>query len=266
MNRPATLAPVAVLGCGVVSPFGLGIEPLLAAIFTGGCGILPRARTAGFVAPTAVAAEFPPDVVAALGGGDDLAFTAAMAAAESALAAGGIGRDRAERARVDFVLASTKGDLRGVLTDQPGTGLGLPARLASRLAAALGLGRCLGAVSCACASGLVALAAAARQLHFAAGERVLVVGVDVLHPFVMAGFGSLHALDPAVCRPFDAARRGVSLGEAAAAVLLAPAAAAPTAPRLLGHGGANDACHVTGPDRQGAGLGWPRRGRSPRPG
>jgi 3-oxoacyl-[acyl-carrier-protein] synthase-1 len=80
-----------------------------------------------------------------------------------------------------------------------------------------------------------------------------VVGVDVLHPFVMAGFGSLNALDPARCRPFDVARRGVSLGEGAAALLLGCEPGA-LGGELIGHGGANDACHVTGPDRLGAGL------------
>jgi 3-oxoacyl-[acyl-carrier-protein] synthase-1 len=83
---------------------------------------------------------------------------------------------------------------------------------------------------------------------------VLVVGVDVLHPFVLAGFGALHALDPGPCRPFDRERRGVSLGEAAAALVLTRREGDSLGPALVGHGGANDACHVTGPDRRGAGI------------
>ncbi|MBK8096259.1 MAG: beta-ketoacyl-[acyl-carrier-protein] synthase family protein [Planctomycetes bacterium] len=242
-------APAFVLGQGAVSPFGIGVDALLAGIFGGQTGIAARRRTAAFEAPTAVAAELPAATLATLGGDDDLAFRGAMAAAGQALAATAIPRQR-----IGLVLASTKGDLGGVLLDDPGDGLGLPGRLAGRLRRELGLGIALGAISCACASGLVAVAHAARHLQAGTCDHALVVGVDVHHPFVMAGFGSLHALDPTACRPFDVARRGVVLGEAAAALLLGRSPMGPSAPRLLGHGGANDACHITGPDRQGAGL------------
>lgn len=250
MNGPTVLLrPAHVLGRGAVSALGLGVPALLDGVFAGRCGLVERARTRSWDTPTAVAGEFPPAVLQALGDGGDLAFRAALAAAREALAEAEVRADR----RLGFVLASTKGDLRGVVAGDPGAGLGMPARLAHRLAYALGGGPLLGAISCACASGLVALATAARHLHLGTCEHVLVLGVDVLHPFVMAGFGSLHALDPARCRPFDEARRGVSLGESAAALVLgrAPGALGGT---LVGHGGANDACHVTGPDRQGAGL------------
>ncbi|MFY9344572.1 MAG: beta-ketoacyl synthase N-terminal-like domain-containing protein [Planctomycetota bacterium] len=245
----ATLAHAHVVGRGAVSCFGRGRQALADAIFAGNLGVLPRVRTAAWDTPTEVAAEFPADLFAALGGGPDLALRAAAAAAHEALAEAGV----AQPDGIALVLASTKGDLSGVLAGEPGNGLGLPARLAERLARELRLGPVLGTVSCACASGIVALTSAARHLHAGTAERVLVVGVDVLHPFVMAGFGSLHALDHKACRPFDQARRGVSLGEAAAAILLSRRAAGSIA-SIVGHGGANDACHVTGPDLQGAGI------------
>lgn len=243
------LRPSHVLGRGAVSALGLGVPALLDGVFAGRCGIVARARTAGFDAPTAVAGEFPSAVFAALGGERDLAFRSALAAAHEALHEARASADQ----RLGLVLASTKGDLRGVVAGDPGDGLGMPGRLAARLSQALGGGPLLGAISCACASGLVALATAARHLHLGTCERVLVLGVDVLHPFVLAGFGSLHALDPQRCRPFDRARRGVSLGESAAALLLGREPGA-CGGELIGHGGANDACHVTGPDRHGAGL------------
>ena len=257
-ERAPRLSPAHVLGRGAVSAFGVGVHALLDGVFAGDSRILARARTAAWDAPTTVAAEFPPTTLAALGGSDDLAALSAIAAARQALAEANV-HDAAARAGIGLVLASTKGDLRGVLAGDPGDGLGMPGRLLQRLQRELGLGPALGAVSCACASGLVALAQAARHLHVGTCARVLVVGVDVLHPFVLAGFGSLHALDPQPCRPFDAARRGVSLGEAAAALLLggdgfSAGGGALANGALVGHGGANDACHVTGPDRQGAGL------------
>lgn len=242
------LRPVHVLGRGAVCSLGHGLTAIHDALFAGTTAIAPRVRTAHFEAPTAVAAEFPPELFAALGGLSDLPFRAAMAAAEQALAEAG----PLPRQRMALLLASTKGDLRGVLDGDPGAGLGMPGRLADRVAAALQLPS-LGCISCACASGIVALTTAARRLHAGEFDHVLVVGVSVLHPFVMAGFGSLHALDPQRCRPYDRRRRGVSLGEAAAAIVLGRDAR-PGCAQLVGHGGANDACHVTGPDRQGLGI------------
>lgn len=248
-TRGVSLRPAHVLGRGAVSAFGLGVPKLVESVFAGRSGIIRRSRTREWDAPTSVAGEFPPDVVDALGGGGDLACCAALAAAREALAEAGIAADR----RLGLVLATTKGDLRGVMASDPGDGLGIPARLASRLADGLGGAQVLGSISCACASGLVALATAARHLHYGEFEHVLVLGVDVLHPFVMAGFGSLHALDPDRCRPFDSSRRGVSLGEGAGALLLGREPSG-LGGALVGHGAANDACHVTGPDRRGAGL------------
>lgn len=250
LNGP--LRPVFVTGRGAVTALGRGVPALLAGLAAGRTGVLPRRRTAAWATPTAVAGEFPAEVVAELGGGGDLAFRSALMAANEALAEAG----EPDRRRLGLVLASTKGDLSGVL--DVGTGLGLPARLAHRTAAALGLGGVIGgvigSVSCACASGLVGLAMAARRLATGELDSVLVVGVDVLHEFVMAGFGSLHALDPGACRPFDRARRGLSVGEAAGALVLSVHDTESVGAALVGHGGANDACHVTGPDRQGQGL------------
>jgi len=237
-----------VAGRGAVSTFGPHRGDLLEAVFAGTRGVAPRRRTAAFAAPTAVAAELDEATLSHLGGDTDLAFRCACAAAQEALAEAG----DPPRDQVALILASTKADLSGIL--DAGDGLGLPARLGQRLVHALGLGTLLGAVSCACASGVVALTMAARHIQAGACKRVLVLGVDVLHEFVMAGFGSLNALDPEACRPFDASRRGISLGEAAAALLLTAHEHESIGAALVGAGGANDACHVTGPDRQGAGL------------
>ncbi|HEX6812670.1 MAG TPA: beta-ketoacyl synthase N-terminal-like domain-containing protein [Planctomycetota bacterium] len=247
-SSPAPRARIVVAGRGAVTCFGIGHARFVDAVFAGATAIEPRRRTAGYDVPTRVAAEFPLGVLPPELPAHEQAFHVARLAAQEALAEAG----EPERSAIGLVLASTKADLSGVVG--AGTGLGQPWRLAQRLARELQLGGSCTAVSCACASGLTALATAARCLQRGQHERVLVVGVDVLHEFVMAGFGSLHALDPAPCRPFDAARRGVSLGEGAGAILLSRHPGESIGITLLGHGGANDACHVTGPDRQGAGL------------
>jgi len=123
------------------------------------------------------------------------------------------------------------------------------------------LGRtCDGAVvSSACASATVALAQAAAMIERGERECVLVVACDAVSEFVFSGFASLMALDPQRARPFDAAREGLSVGEAAAFTLLMSPERAERENRkplgsLAGWGMSNDANHMTGSSRDGAPL------------
>lgn len=129
----------------------------------------------------------------------------------------------------------------------------LPAAFAGLLAARLGLAGPRLVVSCACASGLVALATASRWIERGISPSVLVIGIDVLSDFVLSGFASLEALDSRPCKPYDAARAGTTLGEAIGAVLLC-GKPRPGAIGLVGAGVSSDANHMTGPSRDGAGL------------
>ncbi len=88
---------------------------------------------------------------------------------------------------------------------------------------------------------------------------VVCAGVDVLQPFVVSGFRTLRAQSPDFCRPFDARRSGVNLGEASACVILEPEAQArrrrqPILGFLAGAGLSQDAHHMTAPDPQGRGA------------
>ena len=81
------------------------------------------------------------------------------------------------------------------------------------------------------------------------------VGVDSLNRVVLNGFNSLMLCSADGCRPFDAERKGLSLGEGAGAVALErrerlgfPALT------VTGWGSSNDANHLTGPSRDGSGL------------
>lgn len=239
---------VHVAGRGVVAGLGAGRD-FLERHFAGESGIRPRQRSAAWDVPTDVAAEVPADCWPAGSPGED-PFALACLAARQALAEAG----DPDPASVGLVLASTKADLAGLSGPCQGDGHGLQARLARRLADELGLGSVLASVSAACASGLMALALAERRLAAGDLERALVVGVDVLSEFVMAGFGSLHALDHEACRPFDIGRRGISLGEGAGAVLLSVHPGESLGVVLAGHGGANDAYHALRPAADGSGL------------
>ena len=117
-------------------------------------------------------------------------------------------------------------------------------------------------VSNACISGAHALLLAARLLRQKAYRHVVVCGVDEQSPFIAAGFQSFRALSLAPCRPFDAARDGLNLGEAAATLVLSSAASrrAVETPRavldwcLVSGAVRNDANHISGPSRTGEGA------------
>ena len=169
------------------------------------------------------------------------------------------GGDRLAASRTGLVLASTKAEIGHLERLAAGEEAGRrhnPYELARDLAEALGLAGPVMTVSNACASGLIAIVQAARLLRRGDAEMVVVVGVDVLAEFILAGFSALNALSPLACRPFDAERDGLSLGEGAAAVLLtlAPRRDDTILGEVAGWGVTNDACHITAPSRTGAGL------------
>ncbi len=250
--------PLYVVGRGALSCFGRGHAVLSDAVFAGERGVRPLRRLRDCDCPTTVAAEVPEQLVAAAGSTAELPLYLAREAAREALAEAGPSPDRTA-----VLLATTKAELAGIRTPAEAprpAGLGNPRHLLDRLLAELhgdpnrAFDGPQAAVSCACASGLAALAQAGRWLRSGRAERALVVGVDVLDPFVMAGFGALLALDSSPCRPFDRDRRGLSLGEGAGAMVLATRPEPNSYGRLAGWGERNDANHITGPSRDGAGL------------
>ncbi|MDR1005174.1 MAG: beta-ketoacyl synthase [Prevotellaceae bacterium] len=111
-------------------------------------------------------------------------------------------------------------------------------------------------VSNACISGVCAQMAGMRLLESGACDAVVVTGADVLSPFVVSGFQSLKALSTAPCKPFDTARCGLNLGEAAATVVYARKADEAVLPAdwcAVSGAVRNDANHISGPSRTGEG-------------
>ena len=84
-------------------------------------------------------------------------------------------------------------------------------------------------------------------------DAAVVIGADVLSPFIVAGFQSLKALSDEQCRPFSANRKGLNLGEAAATVVYTVDDAAEDGWRMLAGAVRNDANHISGPSRTGEG-------------
>jgi 3-oxoacyl-[acyl-carrier-protein] synthase-1 len=111
-------------------------------------------------------------------------------------------------------------------------------------------------ISNACISGLLAILTARRLILSGRYDHAVVTGADVVTQFVLSGFQSFQAVSPEPCRPFDAARKGVTLGEGAGTVILTcKEAYIPANTILVGAGSvSNDANHISGPSRTGAEL------------
>jgi 3-oxoacyl-[acyl-carrier-protein] synthase-1 len=115
-------------------------------------------------------------------------------------------------------------------------------------------GPCL-TVSTACSSSAKVFASAERLLRAGLADAAVVGGVDTLCGSVLHGFNALGLVSAQPCRPFDAARSGLSLGEAAGFALLERSAdASAPAPRLVGYGETSDAHHMSAPHPQGLGA------------
>ncbi len=112
------------------------------------------------------------------------------------------------------------------------------------------------AISTACSSSAKAFGSAARMIATGLCDAAVVGGVDSLCLTTLYGFGSLGLLSPVRCRPFDADRDGISIGEGAGMVLLEKKADARTADSiaLLGVGESSDAYHMSTPHPEGLGA------------
>ncbi len=108
-------------------------------------------------------------------------------------------------------------------------------------------------VSTACSSGAKVFGNAARMLDLGLIDAAVVGGVDSLCLTTLYGFNSLELLSSEICRPWDAARKGLSIGEAAAFALIERDVDAPCA-WLLGVGESSDGYHMSSPHPQGAGA------------
>ena len=108
-------------------------------------------------------------------------------------------------------------------------------------------------VSTACSSSAKVFGNAARLIAAGLIDAAVVGGADSLCLTTLYGFNSLELLSPDVCRPWDAQRRGLSIGEGAAFALLERETAAPRG-WLLGIGESNDGYHMSTPHPEGAGA------------
>ena len=129
-----------------------------------------------------------------------------------------------------------------------------PALAVARLLGVSGPVQC---VTNACSSGADAIGIAAGWIRDGLCDVVLCGGADALSRVTYLGFSSLRLPSMDVCRPFDASRNGLNLGEGAGVLVLESperAASRPSRGTVMGYGTAADAHHLTAPHPDACGL------------
>jgi 3-oxoacyl-[acyl-carrier-protein] synthase II len=262
------MSAVLVTGVGAVSPFGLGVKAYWDGIRSGSCAIraLTLFDTDGFRCRLAAEVPAPIPGSSRRSRADRLALAAAREAVDDA------GLGRAERAGSALVVGAVGGGMLeaeaaywasrragGSTVPRAVQRAVLPYSHAAVLAYQLGLRGPRTTIVTACGSGAAALAVAADLIADGVTPLALAGGADALTRICFMGFNGLRLLDPEPCRPFDRQRRGMSIGEGAAFVVLEDAAhararGARAYAELAGHGMTTDAFHVTSPQPEGEGM------------
>jgi 3-oxoacyl-[acyl-carrier-protein] synthase I len=268
---PAPIAPLRVAAYTVTSAAGAGKAALHAALRDGRTALTPNdfgptplptwiGRVAGLEAaplPRPLASwECRNNRLAWLGLNSD-AFIDAVHAA----------RERHGAARIAVVLGTSTSSIgatedayrhldgNGAFpTDNRNPRVHTPHSLASFVQEALDLAGPSVTVSTACSSSAKVFATAERMLRLGLVDAAVVGGVDTLCGSVLFGFNALQLVSAEPCRPFDAERSGISIGEAAGFALLERVDGGGAALRLLGYGESSDAHHMSTPHPEGLGA------------
>ena len=111
----------------------------------------------------------------------------------------------------------------------------------------------------ACASAGAAIGMAADYLRSRHADVAVAGGSDALCRLTYSGFNALQAVDPEPCSPFGSERKGITLGEGAAYLVLerwddAVARGATIIAEFCGYGASCDAHHPTAPAEDGRGA------------
>jgi 3-oxoacyl-[acyl-carrier-protein] synthase-1/3-oxoacyl-[acyl-carrier-protein] synthase II len=127
------------------------------------------------------------------------------------------------------------------------------------LAREYGLAGPVETVVTACSAGTDAIGLAAAWIRMGLCDLVITGGADELYEITYTGFASLMNTDPGPCKPFDADRNGLTLGEGAGVIILESAESLRERGKsargaIRGYGNAGDAFHLTSPEPDGRGL------------
>ncbi|HEY8934662.1 MAG TPA: beta-ketoacyl-[acyl-carrier-protein] synthase family protein [Cyclobacteriaceae bacterium] len=161
------------------------------------------------------------------------------------------GMDRTENFFIDYLKDKTTGNLDDVVHHECGSTTEL-------IADDLGIKDFISTINTACSSSVNSIILGSRLIDRDQLDVVVAGGTDALTKFTLNGFNSLMILDKEPCRPFDASRAGLNLGEGAGFVVL-------VSDRVLkqeslnslavvsGYANTNDAYHQTASSPEGRG-------------
>ncbi|RYY52523.1 MAG: beta-ketoacyl-ACP synthase, partial [Comamonadaceae bacterium] len=262
------MPPLQISAFTATSAVGVGKAPLLAALEQGRSGL--RANDFG--------ADPLPTWIGRVEGLEDLRLPAELAEwdcrnnrlawlglqADGFMDAVAAARTRYGAARIALVMGTSTSSIGetelaytqidadgGFAPDQQRPRLHTPHSLALFVQQVLQLEGPCETISTACSSSAKVFASAERMIRLGLVDAAVVGGVDTLCGSVLFGFNSLELVSPRPCRPFDAGRDGISLGEAAGFALVERGAGAL---QLLGYGESSDAHHMSTPHPEGAGA------------
>jgi len=161
------------------------------------------------------------------------------------------GMDRLENFYPSYLENQKKGHLRDVVHH----GCGSTTEL---IADALSISHFVSTINTACSSSVNSIIFASRMIRHGQLDIVIAGGTDALTKFTVNGFKSLMILDDEPCRPFDASRKGLNLGEGAGFVVLVSEKVLKQnklKPRAIvsGFANTNDAYHQTASSPEGRG-------------
>ncbi len=276
LRRPARSArqqAALITGVGVISALGEGRAAFAAGLEQGRSGIRPLSL---FTLPGArsLHAGEAPEPTLPEGIGPRSLFSRAdrlaLFAAHEALSDAGLGPE--ERAGCAVVVGTGTGGIavterylerralrgerrtpaRWLLSHQP-------ANAADLIAGRLGARGVRLSLMTACSSSATALGVGLDLIRRGRAGLVLAGGTESLCRLTVGGFSALRALDEEPCRPFHAERRGLTLGDGAALLVLeaadsARARGAHVYAELAGYGVSSDAHHLTAPAPDGRGA------------
>ncbi len=156
-----------------------------------------------------------------------------------------------------LIISSTKGNISLLETET--YNLELENRIAlhtsaKKVADYFGLTQTPVVISNACISGIAAIISGKRLLDSGLYEHAIIAGADVITKFILSGFESFQAISDGPCKPFDKNRNGITLGEAAASLMLSVFSNEGTKIKVMGGSVSNDANHISAPSRTGEEL------------
>ena len=268
---------VAITGIGMICALGGQREAVWAHMLAGQCGIGPvslfetegyRSRVAAEVDLTEVQARFSPYQRRRWSRSDMMGVIAAEEAVQDA----GLLDGPVDRSRIGVLLGAGTGDLvrnesyyftmrrEGIDRARP---TWIHSHFASTpvdiVAAHFGFEGVRSCLMAACSSSTIAIGQAVDAIRRGRLDAALAGGTDALSRLTFAGFNALRLMDPQPCRPFDAGRQGMNIGEGAAMLLLedwdrATRRGARIYAELAGYSFTCEAHHPTAPEPEGQAI------------